>query len=768
MVVSSTAMRRPSRILATSLLMGTSVHAGALAQSTQDAPPWSFLERHCTTCHSGEDPEAGVDLSESATEPLADDDWRLVVELLREGEMPPRARPRPPRVELQEFLDWAEDAHGLGPAPTQPLDPGRPVLRRLNVREHQNSLRDALGVELDLEAWLPADVIGYGFDNIGETQTLSDDLLERYLELAETVASEAWNAWGPSDVRARHFNADDLSGFSRGEAIVLTTNGVSDAAHEFPCDGPYRLRVCASGQQAGPEVCRMALTVDGVAVAEVEVAEERGAPGIFEAEVSVLAGTHRVGGAFLNDYYRPQAERPEDRDRNLFVHWVELEGPLEFPPPTALQAELLERFPARLGAKRLERTVSELARRLWRRPISSDESRRILRRIDSQLAFEKQVQDSIVLLLLSPQFLFRFEDGGTQEELLRVASQLDLPSGLRPGVVALDGHELATRLSYFLWSSAPDEELRSAASDGSLLDTETLLRETRRMLAHPRARAFARDFAEQWLQLRKLERIPLPEGISLALRSSMIEETLRLFETVLAEDLDLRTLLDADFSFRDPLLAAHYGDTGGDVHGWERVALAAPRRGVVSQASILTLTSEPTRTSPVRRGKWLMETLLNEPPPPPPVDAGSFKNDGLGATAADLREELAQHRARAECAPCHDSMDPLGLALENFGPTGLWRDEDGGAPIDPRAQLADGRPLEGLAGLRELLRDDPAFVRAVTERVFVYALGRPLQRSDSASVTTVIEGLDPSRPTLAGILEGVVTSAPFRLLGSRE
>jgi hypothetical protein len=248
----------------------------------------------------------------------------------------------------------------------------------------------------------------------------------------------------------------------------------------------------------------------------------------------------------------------------------------------------------------------------------------------------------------------------------------------------------------------------------------------------------------------------------------MVEETLRLFEAVLREDLDLRTLLDADFSYRDPLLAQHYGDPTESLDGWTRVSVEETRRGLIAQASILSLTSEPTRTSPVRRGKWLLETLLNAPPPPPPVDAGSFKNDGVGSTAADLREELAQHRARAECAPCHDTMDPLGLALENYGPTGLWRDEDGGQPIDASALLPDGQAVDGLVDLRQLLHDDPAFLRAVTERILVYALGRPLSRRDRPCVDAILAGLDPARPTLRAVIEGVVVSPAFRLLGNRE
>jgi hypothetical protein len=288
------------------------------------------------------------------------------------------------------------------------------------------------------------------------------------------------------------------------------------------------------------------------------------------------------------------------------------------------------------------------------------------------------------------------------------------------------------------------------------------------MLSTPYAREFTHNFAGQWLQLRKLERLPLPEGVSSALRSSMVEETLRLFEAVLREDLDLRTLLDADFSYRDPLLAQHYGDPTESLDGWTRVSVEETRRGLIAQASILSLTSEPTRTSPVRRGKWLLETLLNEPPPPPPVDAGSFKNDGVGSTAADLREELAQHRARAECAPCHDTMDPLGLALENYGPTGLWRDEDGGQPIDASALLPDGQAVDGLVDLRQLLHDDPAFLRAVTERILVYALGRPLSRRDRPCVDAILAGLDPARPTLRAVIEGVVVSPAFRLLGNRE
>jgi Protein of unknown function (DUF1592)/Protein of unknown function (DUF1588)/Protein of unknown function (DUF1587)/Protein of unknown function (DUF1585)/Ca-dependent carbohydrate-binding module xylan-binding/Protein of unknown function (DUF1595)/Planctomycete cytochrome C len=738
----------------------------------------AYLEAHCIECHAGSKAKAGLDLSQALDEHGArsDDeiDWAYLRERVDDGEMPPRARPDPAAQSTDRFLSWISAAHGFEPRGSLPIDPGRPVLRRLNRREYRNTVRDILGVDVPVQELFPADAVGHGFDHIGESLTLSDALFEKYLEAAERTAGEAWLAFAPEDVETRRYLSDQIDAPDRGGFVILTTNGLAEATHSFQHSGRYRLRVGAFGQQAGPDPCRMALVIDGRQIEAFDVPQKFGDEGLFEAEVQVDAGNHPVGGAFLNDYYKPDAEIPAERDRNLVIAWVEVHGPLEAPMPSVLQAELSAAFPESLGERRLRNLLAHLTGLLWRRPATGPELHRIESALDSEQSFDRSVQDALVMLLVSPNFLFRFERDHDAPQLRQQAASLAEAHDLIDEAVALDGYELATRLSYFLWSTAPDEELRQLAENGELLGDEALHAQTSRMLGDPRSWSFTESFAGQWLQLRKLELTPIDTeafpDFDDQLRSSMVEETLRVFHAILHEKRDLRELLDADFTFLDDRLALHYGlDEFETLEGdWMRASLAAERRGVVAHASILTLTSESTRTSPVKRGKWLLETLLNEPPPPPPVDAGSFDGDGVGASAASLREELALHRARVECASCHDAMDPLGLALENFGPTGAWRDEDQGQAIDASGQFPDGRTIEGLDGLRRELRDDPAFLRAVLTKLYIYALGRPAERSDRAQLTSLVAALDPEKPTLWDAIHDLVQSPAFRLRRGSE
>jgi hypothetical protein len=415
--------------------------------------------------------------------------------------------------------------------------------------------------------------------------------------------------------------------------------------------------------------------------------------------------------------------------------------------------------------------------RAWRRPVSRAEVKRLEKSLPKDSGLATQLHQALVTVLVTPRFLFRFE---ADEALLDAEREQAIFSSfagerpLREQVRALDDWELATRLAYFLTSAPPDAILRARAAAGHLTAgssdataTEVLCAEVDRLLQTPASRSFVRNFAGQWLQLRNLDRIAIdterfPEW-NLALREAMKLESYLLFEAVLREDRDVRELLDADFTFLNQELAEHYGIE--EVQGAEhrRVSLASDQRaGLLGHASVLTITSNPARTSPVKRGKWILENLLGAPPPPPPADAGSLDESKL-VSASSLREQLAEHRARPDCAVCHDAMDPLGLGLENFGPIGNWREQDQGGAIDSSGVLPDGSSFAGATELRALLRDDPAFVRTLSERLLIYALGRGLERSDRATIQGVLAGLRPDQPTLRGILHGIVESPAFRL-----
>ncbi|MCB9916552.1 MAG: DUF1592 domain-containing protein [Planctomycetes bacterium] len=736
----------------------------ALALDGADAQARAFLEAHCLACHAGDAPEGDLDLA-----PLADGargalDLELVHERVDLGEMPPRSRPAPRAQDAARFLAWLEQRWDVPPPAARPLDPGRPVLRRLAHREYANTVRDLLGVELgELYERFPAETAGGGFDHLGETQSLSEELFVLYVDLAEQVAARAWTSVHVEDLAPRRADATQLEGSARSGRIVLTTNGTTDAPFELAYAGTYTLRVRAAGDQAGPEPARMAAVVDGRAVARFDVPQTRDAPALFECEVELAGGAHRIGAAFLNDYYRPEAEDPAQRDRNLHVWSVEVEGPHEPPAVTALQRELA-------GARR-PALLAHLAGRLWRRPATPAELARLAAALPDPDAVgdDDWAQAALALLLASPDFLYRFEGRRPDPERGARAAALAGARPLRAGVVALDGYELATRLAYFLWSSAPDTELLRAAHDGTLVTDAGLRAQAERLLADPRASALVEDFAAQWLHLGLLERLVVdterfPE-FDPRLRASMRAETLRFVSANLFERRDVRELLTSSTSEVDRALARLYGLDERPAQGaWVTVELPPERRGLLGQASVLALTSEPTRTSPVRRGKWLLEVLLDAPVPPPPPDAGPLPGGGSGASAATVREELAQHRARPDCAVCHDALDPLGLVLEGFGPTGRLRREDAGEPVDTRGRLPDGRELAGPDDLRALLVADPAFVRAVVTRLYVYALGRGLERGDRPLLDEVLARLDPERPTLYDAIHAIVQSPAFRLL----
>lgn len=741
----------------------------------QDVVP--FLKKHCLECHEGPEAEEGFDLSaylDEASARAAFDDWDYLRERVLDGEMPPRSRPRPGGAEVESFLGWIDEAHGPVDLRFRPLDPGRPVLRRLNAREYANTVRALCGVEFPAEDFFPADAVGFGFDHIGASLSLPDALFEKYLQAAEKIADEAIVRWQESDAEPRHFGASDLEGGNdrNGAARGLYTRSATSANLHLRHPGTYTVTIEAYGQQAGPEPCKMALSINRRIVENYVVRETRQAPGSFTATVPLEAGKLQLSAGFVNDYYVEG-----EGDRNLFVQSISIAGPTDPPQPTRFQADLLARHPESLGTKRLEAILGDLMERAWRRPVSRTEVRRLEKSLPKEAGLAAQFHQALVTVLVTPRFLFRFE---ADEALLdpeleqAVFASLTSERPLREQVRALDDWELATRLAYFLTSAPPDAILCARAAAGQLTAgssdasaAEVLRGEVDRLLQTPGSRSFVHNFAGQWLQLRNLDRIAIdterfPEW-NLELREAMKLESYLLFEAVLREDRDVRELLDANFSFLNQELAEHYGIE--EVHGAEhrRVSLTSGQRaGLLGHASVLTITSNPARTSPVKRGKWILENLLGAAPPPPPADAGALDEAKL-VSASSLREQLAEHRARPDCAVCHDAMDPLGLGLEKFGPLGNWREQDNGGVIDSSGVLPDGSSFSGATELRALLRDDPAFVRTLSERLLIYSLGRGLERSDRATIQGVLAGLKPDQPTLRGILHGIVESPAFRL-----
>ena len=723
-----------------------------------------FLERYCGVCHGGDEPEADLDLStpggatELAQDPLL---WRELAERVGLAEMPPpKARSHPSAEERERFLTWlAGELDALDVAALEhPTEPDLVELRRLNNRQYERAIFDLFGVRYPARERFPEDGIGQGFDTVGEAQGISPLRLEALLDAADAIAGEVLvEDQGP---RRWHLGPGRLEGRggARGGYYTMPVNGPVSALLELPRPGRYRLGVQLAATQAGDDVARAALGVGARELTRVAVAEEADDPALHTLEVPIeRAGATRLWVRFLNDYYAPEFPDPRRRDRNLLVGWIELEGPLDPPEPSAFQRDLWERHgfePGQELSLDQERELcAELVRRVWRRPAKGEELDRLQGLPPPQASSTSRLRLMLQALLSSPNFLYLVEAPA---------------SGATSGPAFLSPPEQAARLAAFLWSSVPDRWLDALAdqSGGAAFSDSDRYRDlVRTMLADPRAEALGEEFALQWLGLRALsEAQPDPERFpawSPELARSMLGETQRFFAEMVAGNHPLHELLDADWTFVDGRLAEFYGLSGVGGQGFERVSLAGtPRRGLLGQAGVLAVTSNPTRTSPVRRGKWVLDVLLGSPPPPPPPGTGSL-GGGVEGGAPSIREQLAEHRARAECAVCHDRMDPLGLGLEGFDGIGRLRTHEGGLPIDCSGVLPDGRRFEGLGGLVELLVGDPRLGRHLTERLLVYALGRPLTGGDRRAVRLLLERLGPD-PGLGDLVLAVAESEPFR------
>jgi len=720
------------------------------------AAPGDFEERvlpllraRCFECHSGAQPKGELALDawrDESTARAEAETWKLVRARVTAGEMPPRKKERLAPAELDALVDWIDSVSGAG------KPPGRTVLRRLNRREYENSVRDLFGVDFDGRERLPADDVGAGFDVLGSVLSLPDSALEKYVRAAEEIAALAVIPEDPGHAPRQRCGPARLQGGTKeatGKLLALYSNGELSCELTLPRAGEYVLRARAFGVQAGPDPARMALLAGTQEVGRFDVVALRAQPGVYEAQFRGAVGLQRFSAAFLNDYYKPEDPDPKQRDRNLFVEWIEVEGPLDAVPMSPFQRAELDGP----SAMSLESTLQRCASRIWRRPASREQVAELLAQSSPQDAPLLRARAALVGMLTSPRFLFRLEPD---------------PAGLGAGSVRrLDGYELAARLSYFLWSSTPDAQLLEQAASGALAADATLEREFARMLEDPRSNELARGFALQWLELEPLARAaPDPARFPRfdeGLRASMRAETIAFFDALLREQRPVAQLVDADFSFVDERLAQLYGIPGVRGPELRRVRVDREQRGgLLGQASVLTVTSNPTRTSPVKRGKWILEVLLDAPPPPPPPGVGALDETTQAHADASLRARLELHRAKPECAVCHERLDPLGLALENYDPVGAWREKEGVHAIDASGVLPDGKKIQGRAGLVGSLLEGEALLRSLARQLMVYALGRELGSDDERELRQLVRGLPGSQATIANVLLAIVKSEAFR------
>jgi hypothetical protein len=607
--------------------------------------------------------------------------------------------------------------------------------------------------------------VGYGFDNIGDVLSLPPIMLEKYLAAAERIMAATMTS---TRERAglQHFEGKTLDctlkDTERSGVKGLHSNGEVYAVATFPKSGEYILRARAYGQPAGKELPKMALRYDNKEAQVVEVPNIEGKPRTYETRIKAQSGKHKVAAAFINDYYNPDDPDPKQRDRNLYVLFLEVEGPVDQPSLALGESgrKILIAQPGDGLSKReaARKVIAEFAKKAYRRPVTKEEVERLLRLFDMSEkngeSYEKGIQLALTAVLVSPHFLFRIE--------------LDRPATRPDGSYQINDFELATRLAYYLWSSMPDEELFALAEKGTLRKDGNLEAQIKRMLKDDKAFALVENFAGQWLQLRSVRTIqPDPElfsGFDEALRTAMIKETELFFQEIVKEDRSILEFLDADYTFVNDRLARHYGIPSVRGSQFRKVTLTGEQRGgLLTQASILTVTSNPTRTSPVKRGKWILENILNTPPPPPPPDAGELSEDKEVVLKGSLRQRMEQHRAKPTCASCHQRMDPLGFAFENYDAIGAWRTKDGTFDIDPAGVLPSGEKFKNPKELKKILQGrDDLFRKCLTDRLLTYALGRGLEPYDKCAVDDISTTVAKDGNRFHRLVLEIVKSEPFQ------
>ncbi|MRG98087.1 DUF1592 domain-containing protein [Polyangium spumosum] len=673
----------------------------------------------------------------------------------------PRSIPREPRHKRRGFpipplvlvAVLAPAAFGCSDdAATPGTDPGRVTMHRLNRAEYNNTVRDLLGTTLRPADDFPADDRGYGFDNIADVLSISPLQAELYARAAEDLAREAMHLPSPSTtLRVEAETLTGQVGQASGDDWNLWSGGELPLTHEFPSTGTYRIAARVWGDQAGPDPVKMNLVVGGAIAGSFDVSATSANAVVVEAEASANAGTQVVSVEFTNDYYDPDL----GADRNLHVDWIEIEGPLGVVGKNPIRERIVVCDPTS-GATCVREILQKFAERAFRRPVGEAEIDKLVGVVALAEAQGQTPSDGIEIalraILTSPHFLFRPE--------LDPDPNADAPAH------PLNDFELASRLSYFLWSSMPDEELFAAAREGKLQDPAEIEAQVERMLADPKAEALVDNFAGQWLFTRALDDHQpdyhaFPKW-NATLRESMRQETRLFFEEFLRSDLPIPRMLTADFTYIDQALATHYEIKDFQGEGFVRVTLQDPnRKGLLAQGSILTVTSFPTRTSPVKRGKWIMTQMLcTEPDAPPPGVEGLVTEE---VPTGSIRQRLEIHRANPICAGCHEEMDNLGFGFENFDGIGSFRTVDLGFPVDSSGVLPGGKTFDGLAELSGILAEDPRFLHCVSEQMLTYALGRGHEAADADDLEHMTKELGDRGETFAELIKLVATSEPFRM-----
>jgi hypothetical protein len=771
-----------------SSLSGQSAPAPVAPSTTSPQNQRALLDKYCVTCHNDRLKTANLSLQALDLTTIADhaEVWEKVIRKLRAGVMPPPNLPRPPLADYEGLRDWLEAE--IDRAATAKPNPGSVVLHRLNRTEYANSIRDLLDLRIDAATLLPPDDSANGFDNIAGSLTLSPTLLESYTTAAARVARTAVGYW-KSPTEATYLASSDASQNHRLDGMPFGTRGGIVAQHDFPADGEYKFSIQNFGIGSFIPGEQLALIIDGERAhvwpyrgVGLNVGMTADADGTLEVTVPVRAGSRLIGATFIATNYRPSLDIIRHYDRQSLenntipqlqyypaIGFVRIQGPFnaQRPHDSASRRKIFSCHPsASLSETACARQIlTTIARRAYRRPPTANEITTVVGFFNEGrkgATFEDGIEYGLRFVLSSPQFLVRAERE---------------PAAVRAGQpYRITNLELASRLSFFLWSSIPDEELIAAAAQGRLNQPSVLAQQVRRMLNDPRSEALVTNFGQQLLYLRNLPATS-PDGIFYPnwddeLRQAFKRESELFFESILREDRSVTDLLTADYTFVNERLAKHYGIPNVYGSRFRRVTLPPEmeyRRGLLGKGSFLSVTwTQNFRSSPVKRGVWVLENILGTPPPEPPANVPALEETkSADGKALSLREQMTIHRTNQPCAGCHAIMDPIGFALENFDADASWRTKqggEGGIPIDAKVKLYDGQDAVGPAGLRAaLLRYSPQFTRMMVEKLMTYAVGRGMEYTDMPTIRAVARDVAKDDNRFSAIVLGVVKTPQFQM-----
>ena len=752
------------------------------------------VNRYCVVCHNEKLKSGGfswqtLDLVHPEKNPEMAE---AVSRKLRAGMMPPAGAPRPEPAQLSAVADVVET--GIDRAAAMHPYAGAPDLHRLNRTEYRNSIRDLLHLDVDVSAMLPPDDVSHGFDNMADVLTVTPAVMQGYIRAAGKISRLAMGDSQVAPTQSMYNVPKVVNQMQHIDGAPFGTRGGISVVHNFPADGEYKFSLTLYYYYleqlfgiALPENLtnqQIEISVDGAPVhtftIDPKVPETKAS--FVTPPIQVKAGPHRLSAAFLTRADGPIVDTVQ-LDENVLLdvsigmqpgmttlphlHTLTVTGPMKVSgiSGTPSREAILTCRPAspREELPCAKNIISRLARQAFRRPLSDADLERLLNEYQfgrNEKDFESGIRMAVQAIVADPQFVFRFERD---------------PEGATPGTnFRISDLELATRLAYFLWSSGPDDELITVASQGKLRNPAVLERQARRMLADPKSDALATNFASEWLHLQNLKEVE-PDAVMFPnftrnLAFSMLRETQLLFESVMHEDRNVIELLDAQYTFVDERVAKHYGIPNVGGSEFRRVTLTDPNRfGLLGQGSILTLTSQANRTSPVQRGKYVMEVLLGTPPPNPPPDVPALKENVNNEKQQTVRERMEEHRKNEPCHSCHQMMDPIGLSLENFDAVGVWRTKDSGMPVDNSGRMYDGTKLNGVVSLRNaILSHSEAYLNNFAENLLAYAVGRVLDYRDMPAVRTIVHGAKKNDYRFSSFVLGAVTSVPFQMRKAQD